>query len=115
MSAISCTPAGLQRMARLKRRTMHFLKTLFWVLVAVVVALFAKANWAPVTVKLWGDIVADIRLPLLLLIAFMIGWLPTWIIMRARVWSLNRRIEAHEVNRTAAPLTERAEEAEPVI
>ena len=94
---------------------MHFLKTLFWVLVAVVVALFAKANWAPVTVKLWGDIVADIRLPLLLFIAFLLGWLPTWIIMRARLWSLNRRIEAHEMNRTAPAELARADETEPVI
>ena len=87
---------------------MHFLKTLFWVLVAVVVALFAKANWATVTVKLWGDIVADVRLPLLLLLAFAIGWLPTWIISRARIWSLNRRIDAFELNRAptahAAPV-----------
>lgn len=89
---------------------MHFLKTLFWVLVAVLVALFAKANWSPVTIKLWGDIVADVQLPLLLFLAFLIGWLPTWAIMRARTWSLNRRIEALDLNRATAP---RAGEAEP--
>ena len=47
---------------------MHFLKTLFWVLVAVLVALFAGRNWAPVTLNLWGDIQADIKIPVLLLI-----------------------------------------------
>ena len=110
---MNCTLAGLQRTARLKRRTMHFLRTLFWVLVAVVVALFAKANWAPVTVKLWGDIVADIQLPLLLLVGFLLGWLPTWIIMRTRMWSLNRRIEALELNRGTAADAPRVEEREP--
>lgn len=94
---------------------MNFLKTLFWVLVAVLVALFAKANWAPVTVKLWNDIVADVQLPLLLLIAFALGWLPTWILMRARTWSLNRRIEAFDRNRAAPVQAPPAEESEPVI
>ena len=47
---------------------MQFLKTLLWVLVAVVVALFASRNWVPVTLSLWGDIQADIKVPLLLLL-----------------------------------------------
>jgi lipopolysaccharide assembly protein A len=81
---------------------MQFLKTVFWVLVAVIVALFAKANWADATLNLWGDIQADIKIPVLLLIAFLIGWLPTWLILRARIWSLNRRIEALDRNRAAA-------------
>jgi hypothetical protein len=33
-------------------RDMQFLKTLFWVVVAIVVVLFAKANWYSVSVKL---------------------------------------------------------------
>lgn len=73
---------------------MQFLKTLFWVLIAVVVALFASRNWAPVTVSLWGDIQADIKLPALLLAMFLLGLLPTWLIMRARVWTLERRVGA---------------------
>ena len=81
---------------------MQFLKTVFWVLVAVIVALFAKANWSNATLNLWGDIQADIKIPVLLLIAFLIGWLPTWLILRARIWSLNRRIEALDRNRAAA-------------
>jgi hypothetical protein len=56
---------------------MQFLKTLFWVLIAVVVALFASRNWFDVTVNLWGDIQADIKLPILLLIVFLIGFAPT--------------------------------------
>ena len=81
---------------------MRFLSTLFWVLLAVLVALFASRNWNDVTLNLWGDIQADIKIPVLLLIAFLIGWLPTWLILRARIWSLNRRIEALDRNRAAA-------------
>ena len=94
---------------------MQFLKTLFWVLVAVLVALFAKANWTSITIKLWNDIVADVRLPVLLLAAFVLGWLPTWIIMRARTWSLNRRIEALDRQRAAPETAAPVEETEPVI
>lgn len=81
---------------------MQFLKTLFWVLIAVLVALFASRNWSGVTVNLWGDIQADIKLPVLMLIIFLIGFLPTWLILRARIWSLDRRVDAMERNRIAA-------------
>jgi uncharacterized integral membrane protein len=95
---------------------MQFLKTLFWVLIAVIVALFASRNWSDVTLSLWGDIQADIKLPVLLLVVFLIGFLPTWLIMRARVWSQGRRLEAMERNRVAALQAERpVEDPEPVI
>lgn len=85
---------------------MQFLKTLFWVLIAVLVALFASRNWSEVTVNLWGDIQADIKLPVLMLIFFLLGFLPTWLILRARVWSLDRRVDAMERNRIASLSTE---------
>lgn len=94
---------------------MRFLSTVFWVLVAVVLVLFAKANWNPVTIKLWNDIVADVKLPILMFIVFLIGFIPTWLIMRARIWSWRRRVEALERNRVnAIPEAAPAEEA-PVI
>lgn len=81
---------------------MQFLNTLFWVLVAVIVALFASRNWGNVTLNLWGDIQADIKIPLLLALMFLLGFLPSWLILRARIWSLNRRIEGLERNRVAS-------------
>lgn len=85
---------------------MQFLKTLLWVLLAVVVALFASRNWVPVTLALWGDIQADIKLPALLLLVFLAGFLPTWLTMRAKIWALTRRIEAMERNRIGAVVEE---------
>lgn len=81
---------------------MHFLKTLFWVLVAVIVVLFASHNWSDVTLNLWGDIQADIKIPLLLLILFLLGFLPTWLLMRARLWTYRRRIDAFERSQASA-------------
>ena len=84
---------------------MQFLKTLFWVLLAVVLVLFGTRNWADVTLNLWGDIQADIKIPLLLLIAFLLGLIPTWLVMRARMWAASRRIEA--IERQQASVSER--------
>ena len=72
---------------------MQFLKTLFWVILAVVLVLFARANWESVTLNLWGGLQADVKLPALVIFAFLAGFLPTFIIYRARVWSLRRRLE----------------------
>jgi lipopolysaccharide assembly protein A len=94
---------------------MHFLKTLFWILVAVIVTFFAYRNWAPVTLNLWGDIQVDIKIPLLLLLFFVLGWLPTWLIMRARLWTCRRRVDALERTRAAAvPVAMQRDEGEPV-
>lgn len=75
---------------------MQFLKTLFWVLVAVVVVLFAARNWTPVTLNLWGDIQADIKIPILLLIFFVLGFLPTYLVMRTRLWTHRRKLDSLE-------------------
>lgn len=90
---------------------MQFLKTIFWVLIAVVIALLASRNWLPVPLWLWGDIVVDIKLPLLLLLTFLLGWLPTWLVMRARLWTCTRRLEALERSQ-AGPVDAAPAEAE---
>lgn len=91
-------------MRRLKPAAMQFLKTLFWVIVAVLVAIFFRANWTDVTFKLWGETLVDIKLPILVAISFLIGFLPTWLIYRARLWATKRKLEPYERQRaTAAP------------
>jgi putative membrane protein len=72
------------------------------VLVAVVVVLFASRNWTDVTLSLWGDIQADVKIPVLLLVFFLLGFLPTWLTMRTRSWSYRRRIDALERTRAAS-------------
>ena len=55
---------------------MQFLKILLWVVIAVLLTVLAGHNWHDVTVNLWGDIQADIKLPVLLAIFFLLGFLP---------------------------------------
>jgi putative membrane protein len=94
---------------------MQFLKTLFWVLVAVLVALFATRNWSDLTLNLWGDIQADMKIPVLMLIIFLLGFLPTWLIMRARIWTMRRKLEALDRQRNSTVQAEPAADESPAI
>jgi uncharacterized integral membrane protein len=81
---------------------MQFLKTLFWVLLAVFIALFASRNWSDVTLNLWGDIQVDIKIPVLLALMFLLGFLPTFLVQRARLWTVRRRLEAQQRQQATA-------------
>jgi uncharacterized membrane protein YciS (DUF1049 family) len=71
---------------------LRFLKTLFWIVVAVLITLFAARNWRDVTIDLWGNLQVDIKIPILLTIVFLIGLLPTWLLFRAKLWRLSNRV-----------------------
>ena len=81
---------------------MQFLKTLLWVLVAVLMAIIAGNNWRDVSLDLWSNLQVDIKLPVLLLAMFLAGFLPTWLVMRGKLWRLKRHI-ALEVPPVPAP------------
>ena len=82
---------------------MNFLRTLFWIVVTVVVVVFAVNNWTNVTINLWGGLQADAKLPLLLLIAFLIGFLPLYVWHRAHRWQAAKRVAALEMIAPAPP------------
>lgn len=82
---------------------MNFLRTLFWVVVAVSLAIFAHRNWNDVTVNLWGNLQADIKLPILLVVTFLIGFLPPFFVLRGRIWALKRRLAIAERPAVLAP------------
>jgi len=82
---------------------MQFLRTLFWVVLAAFVAIIASENWRDVTLDLWGNLQADIKLPVLLIIVFLLGFLPTWLIMRGKLWRLQRRLAPEEQVRPVPP------------
>ncbi len=78
---------------------MQFLKTASWVILAVAIALFSKANWdiqpsytGRVPIKLWEDWILLVRLPVLIVAAFLLGLLPMWIFARVTRWRIHRRL-----------------------
>jgi uncharacterized integral membrane protein len=89
---------------------LRFLKTLFWIVIAVLVTLFAARNWRDVTISLWGNLEADVKIPLLLAVIFLIGLIPTILVYRAKIWRLNNRITVARQNLPPIP----PEEPEPI-
>lgn len=82
---------------------MQFLRTTLWVAIAVIVAIVASNNWRDVTLDLWGNIQVDIKIPVLLILVFLIGFLPPFLILRARLWQVRRRLESLERAQAAPP------------
>lgn len=72
---------------------MQFLRTIFWVILAVLAAVFSFANWTTVALN-FGSYVVETKLPVILLIAFLIGLAPALIVHRATRWSLRRKLDA---------------------
>ncbi|MET0361999.1 MAG: lipopolysaccharide assembly protein LapA domain-containing protein [Sphingobium sp.] len=83
-----------------------------WVILAVAIALFSKANWniqpsynGHVPIKLWEDWLIDVRLPVLIIAAFLLGLLPMWIFSRISRWRIRRRLQtAEQALAASAPL-----------
>jgi lipopolysaccharide assembly protein A len=97
---------------------MQFLKTLMWVVLAAAIILFASANWDRLaTIDLWGGLQVDVKLPVLVVLAFLLGFLPTLIVYRARLWALKRRLDnqgqVRVANAPGRPVRSTPLEAEP--
>lgn len=75
---------------------MQFLKILFWCLLAFLAALFTIGNWSAVPIRLPGGLIADVNLPFLLLVTFLLGCLPTLGWQAAKRWRLRQRLATCE-------------------
>jgi len=75
---------------------MQILRTIFWVLILFGLLTFSFFNWDPVEVDLWSNLVLETKLPVLVIVSFLLGLGPTWLIHRGTKWRLNRRISTLE-------------------
>lgn len=71
---------------------MGAIRTIVWVLLLVALLLFSINNWEPVTVKIWEGLVLETRLPALVIVSFLAGLLPMWLLHKGARWRFNRRI-----------------------
>jgi lipopolysaccharide assembly protein A len=83
---------------------MRFLKTLIWVTIIIGLIVFATNNWAPVSVSLWGGLRLDTKLSALVIVAFLLGFLPLYLMHRTQIWRMKRRILTLEGNQRASAL-----------
>jgi uncharacterized integral membrane protein len=74
---------------------MQFLKTIFWVVIAVLIAAFALNKWnqKAVFVAIYGEVGVQTPIWMVVLISFLAGLVPTLIVHRITRWSLRRRLE----------------------
>jgi uncharacterized integral membrane protein len=77
-------------------RAMQFLRTAFWVVLAIIIMIFSFANWTPVTINLWGGLQLETKLPILVIVAFLAGSLPFWALHKATRWRMRRKLDNAE-------------------
>jgi uncharacterized integral membrane protein len=80
---------------------MQALRTIMWVLVAIVFVSFIAINWQSVPVNFWpldnGNYLHfNWPVGFVAIVAFLLGWIPMWLIGRTTKWALNRRIATLE-------------------
>ncbi|TCD05398.1 hypothetical protein EYB45_07955 [Erythrobacteraceae bacterium CFH 75059] len=76
---------------------MHLVRTIVWVALLFGLLLFSWANWEPgISVRIWTNLVVDTRLPALVIVAFLAGLVPMWLIHRGAMWRLQRRLQSAE-------------------
>ena len=80
---------------------MQFIRTLIWVLLTAVLVAFIAINWNPAPLNFWplanGQYLHfDWPVGLTILLAFLAGIAPMWLLHRAGRWRLNRRIATLE-------------------
>ncbi|WP_109806852.1 LapA family protein [Sphingosinithalassobacter portus] len=76
---------------------MRFLKILFWLLLGGLVAAFVIYNGDErIALHLWGGLIADFSLPFLLILTFLLGFLPMLLAYHALRWRLRQRLAGLE-------------------
>jgi putative membrane protein len=101
---------------------MQVIRTILWVLITAVLVAFIAMNWTTVPVNIWpledGNYLHfEWPVGIVALVFFLVGALPMWLVHRAGIWRLKRRIHSLEstVLATTAPAAPSAPEALPSL
>ncbi len=93
---------------------MKIVRTIVWVLLLVALLIFSAFNWKPVEVKIWEGLLVETKIPALVVIAFLVGLVPMWLVHRASRWNYDRRIASLENAARASAMAHPAPAAAPV-
>lgn len=75
---------------------MQIVRTIVWVVVLIALLVFTALNWRPVEVKIWENLIVETKIPALVLVSFLAGWLPMWLVHRGSKWRNQVRIATLE-------------------
>ena len=84
---------------------MQIVRTIVWVLLLVALLVFSAFNWKPVEVKIWEGLVLETKIPALVVVSFLIGLIPMWMLHRANRFYMSRRISSLETAARSAAVT----------
>ena len=95
---------------------MKIVRTIVWVLLLVALLIFSVNNWNPVEVKIWEGLVLETKIPALVVVAFLLGLVPMWLMHRVSQWYYKRRLGSLEnaAARAAAVAPAPPQAAEPL-
>lgn len=75
---------------------MQVIRTVAWVVLLVALLTFSFFNWKPVEVQIWDNLVLETKVPALVIVSFLLGLVPMWLLHRGAKWRYRRRISALE-------------------
>ena len=75
---------------------MHIVRTVVWVVLLVALLAFSFFNWKPVEVQIWDNLILETKVPALVIVSFLLGLVPMWLLHRGAKWQYRRRISALE-------------------
>lgn len=93
---------------------MQIIRTIVWVVILFAILTFSFFNWETVEVNLWENLVLETKVPVLVIIAFLLGLVPMWLYHRSVKWSLSRRIRSLENSIKTSALAPRSQPADEV-
>lgn len=79
---------------------MQIFRTVMWVLLLFALLAFSFFNWKPVEVQIWSNLVLETKLPALVIVSFLLGLVPMWLVHRTTKWRMTRRVNALETATT---------------
>ena len=77
---------------------MQIVRTIVWVSLLIALLLFSINNWQDVEIKIWEGLILQTKLPALVVVSFLLGLIPMWLLHKGSRWRLNRRIGVLESN-----------------
>lgn len=91
---------------------MQVVRIIIWVIILIAVTVFSIFNWREVEVVIWDNLVLETKVPALVIVSFLLGFLPTWLYARGVIWSLNRKIRSLEIAAKANSVSAAARESD---
>ena len=73
---------------------MQIIRTVVWVVLLIALLLFSINNWTTVDVKIWEGLILETKLPALVVIFFLLGLVPMWLLSKAGRWRMKRQINS---------------------